>query len=212
MNDQFFKLTLITNKSNTPLKEYFDLISTCVKSGVTVVQLREKSMGHDELIEFGKELHKLLKQLRVPLIVNDHLHVCLKLNAEGLHLGQTDGDVREARSLLGPNKIIGQSINTLKQLEIANTLPLDYVGVGAIFPTQSKSDVETIWGLDGLKQAAGISKHPIIALGGIDDGNAASVMGVGASGVASIASFHASCDPKNVTENLRNIVNMENSL
>lgn len=210
MNTSFYKLMLVTQKQNKPLSDYLHFIHTCTKAGITAVQLREKNLSPSELFEFSKHLQHILKPFNIPLIVNDHIDLAAEINAEGVHLGQTDGNVRHARSHLGKDKIIGVTVNNIEQLEIANELPIDYVGVGAIFPTQNKKDVETVWGCEGLKKIKALSKHPIIAIGGITEHNAADVVQAGADGIAAIGAFHDANDPFATTQELITCLNKFN--
>ena len=200
------KLTLVTQRSHQSINHYLDFISTCARSGITAVQLRDKQLAENDLLHFGKALKASLDSYAIPLIVNDDLDLCLELDAGGLHLGQGDGDPCLARKRLGPDKILGLTINTLQELKVANRLPIDYVGVGAIFPTQNKLNIQTIWGLENLTQAASCSAHPIIAIGGIDIHNATQVIKAGAVGIAAIGAFHNASDPEGITRALRNIV------
>ncbi len=209
MKTSFFKLMLITHRRNTPLDEYLSFIKICAASGITSVQLREKHLSFPELLDFGKQLQKTLRPFLIPLIINDFPELALVLDADGVHLGQTDGDVRATRRLLGGDKIIGLTVDSLNQLHVANTLPIDYVGVGAIFPTQNKVDVAMTWGSDGLKPLSSLSKHPIIAIGGIIDSNVNDVMQAGAQGIAAIGAFHDASDPASITRTLRNIIDGE---
>lgn len=204
--DQYFKLMLVTNKKDKPLNEYLDFIKSCAKSGITSVQLREKNLSYDELREFGKQLKAVLDPLGIPLIVNDHVKLAHELGAASVHLGQTDGDVREARALLGDDKIIGLSVDSIEQLSIAHMLPIDYIGVGAIFPSKTKRDVAVVLGCDGLKQIALASKYPVIAIGGITALNAGEVIQAGAHGIAAIGAFHDGKDPISSTKNLRSMI------
>jgi thiamine-phosphate pyrophosphorylase len=206
MDERIFKLTLITNKQNTPLNEYLAFINICARFGITCVQLREKELSRDELYYFGKKLLALLKPFSIPLIINDDLNLCLALQADGLHLGQTDGDIISARKKLGDKKILGLSCSSYEQICLANILPINYVGVGAIFATKNKKDAQ-IMGLDKLKTITTFSKKPVIALGGINEHNAYTVIKAGAHGIAGIAMFHNTKDPKNITKNLFNAVN-----
>jgi thiamine-phosphate pyrophosphorylase len=205
MRNHFYKLILVTSKSNRPLPEYLSFISDCAKYGLTAVQLREKNLSDVDLLEFGKKLQKLLKPLNIPLIVNDNLKLCLELDADGVHLGQSDGNVAEARIQLGQHKIIGLTVNTLLQLKSANFLPVDYIGVGAIFPSNNKSDV-FVCGLNGLKQFAYYSRHPIVAIGGINESNVKNVMRSGAYGIAAIDVFYHAVNAAVCTQNLRQII------
>ena len=200
------QLILVTNRGSHCFDNYLEFIEHCVKSGVTAIQLREKQLSYDELLLFGKTLKSILDPLHIPLIINDHVKLCLDLDGSGVHLGQSDLDVMKARSMLSSQKIIGLSVNSIEQLKQANTLPLDYVGIGAIFPTENKPNIETIWGLDKLKKAAAISKHPIVAIGGITEHNARDVIRSGSHGIAAIGAFHDTLDPYRTTQNLSHII------
>lgn len=190
----FYRLILVTQRATQPLNTYLYFVERCAKAGITSVQLREKNYSHAELVTFGKSLQAILKPYHIPLLINDNLRVALEIDADGVHLGQTDGDPWKARKLLGPNKSIGLSIDSIANLQHANTLPIDYVGVGSIFMTHNKTNITTYWGLSGLTELNKQSKHPIVAIGGIDDTNAADVYKAGAHGIAAIGAFHNSFD------------------
>ncbi len=206
IKDQFFKLTLVTNKSNKFLDNYLEFVSICAESGITLVQLREKNLSYEDLLEFGGQLKSLLGKFLIPLIVNDYTELAYQLDVDGVHLGQSDENVIEARRKLGTDKIIGLTVDSIEQLCVANTLPINYVGIGAIFSTNNKINVPGIWGANGLEKIAQLSKHPIIAIGGISETNAHAVMKAGANGIAAIEAFHEARDPSATTKNLRNIV------
>ncbi len=199
-------LTLVTHKSGLSTNSYLRFIEQCLKSGVRCVQLREKLLPYPALLRFGRNLKALLDIYSIPLIINDNVELCKAIDASGVHLGQSDTDIVKARAILGSNKIIGQTVNTVEQINRAETLPVDYLGLGAVFPTPNKSDVETIWGLTGLQQASSMTSRPIIAIGGINESNALSVMKAGANGIAAIGAFHNACDPFSVTKKLLNII------
>jgi thiamine-phosphate pyrophosphorylase len=207
---EFYKLVLVTNacaqnQISSP-DEYLAFISRCAEAGITAVQLREKSLSYRDLLAFGRKLQSVLKPFSVPLIVNDSVRLALELDADGVHLGQTDGCILEARAILGTKKIIGQSIESIDQLQAANQMPLDYVGVSAIFPTPNKPDIATVWGCDGLKQLASMTNHIIIAIGGINEFNVVDVVKAGAHGIAAIGAFHEAQDPALITKNLLNFI------
>lgn len=206
MKNNLLKLTLVTHQSHLPVSKYLNFVTLCAKSGLTAVQLRQKNWSFSTLLEFGQKLHEQLQPFNIPLIVNDDLILCQKLDAEGLHLGQDDGNILHTRHILGEKKIIGLSVNTLTQLEQAAHLPIDYVGIGAIFPTNNKPNIQTIWGIEGLKEASKHTTHPIIAIGGIDESNAEQVMQAGAYGIAAIDAFHRTTHPSLITKCLRNTV------
>lgn len=202
MKNNDYKLTLITHKNNTSLDEYLQFITICAQSGITALQLREKNLSFNALVALGRQLQVVLKPFNIPLIINDNIDLALELDADGVHLGQSDGSHSAARKRLGPHKIIGVSIDSLQNLESANELPIDYVGIGAIFPTQTKSNVTTIWGIAGLQQLAPLSKHPIIAIGGINESNASCVFQAGAHGIAVIGAIHQTNDPATTIKKL----------
>jgi thiamine-phosphate pyrophosphorylase len=207
MKEDFWQLVLVTNKGHLPVKNYLELVELCVKAGITSVQLREKSLPNEDLLHFGKSLKNLLDSSNIPLIINDSIDLCRELDASGIHLGQSDGDPVKTRKILGPDKIIGLSVNTMAQVENSNSLPLDYIGLGAIFSTKNKPDIETIWGLDNLKKASLIASHPIVAIGGIDERNALSAISSGAKGLAAIGVFHDAADPSLTTQKLFKMMN-----
>jgi thiamine-phosphate pyrophosphorylase len=200
------QLTLVTHKKDTLLDNYLAFIARCVDAGVTAVQLREKSLSLATLFDFGQALQAILQPRNIPLIINDSPQLAYQLNAAGVHLGQSDGCVQQARQLLGPQKIIGLTVDTLEQLIAANQLPINYVGVGAIFPTHNKANIATLWGCEGLQKITALSRHPVIAIGGIDTSNVRAVMAAGAGGIAAISAFHDASDPTLVTQQLRYMI------
>ena len=206
MKDDVYKLTLVTDKQDTLLEQYLEFICQCAQSGITAVQLREKNLNYKALLDFGRQLQKILQPHDIPLIVNDNVKLAYELNADGVHLGQSDGCILKARELLGPTKIIGITIDSVEQFHIANNFPVDYVGIGAIFATKHKSNIATIWGCEGLKYFATLTSHPIIAIGGIDQNNVSQVMQSGAQGIAAIGVFHDAEEPKTTTKQLRQII------
>lgn len=206
------KLTLITRKGNIPVNEYLTFIKNCAQAGVTAVQLREKQLSYASLIEFGKQLQAILKPLQIPLIINDNVDLALELDADGVHLGQSDGCPNTARQRLGSKKIIGLSVDSFENVDEANHLPINYIGVGAIFPTHNKPDVSTFWDIHGLKKIAAVSKHPIIAVGGINEANAESVMQAGANGIAVIGAAHDVPDPAKSLKTIRHIIDYQGAL
>lgn len=207
MSKPYFKLILVTNKMKTRLDVYLNFISLCAQAGITSVQLREKQSAYADLLSFGKEMQDILKAFQIPLIVNDNPQLALELDAEGLHLGQNDGDIISARRLLGEDKIIGLTVNSIKELREANNLPIDYLGIGAIFPSTNKTDVAKIWGSEGLIQLRKLTNKKLIAIGGINETNAGLVMRSGADGIAAIAAFHESADPAYTTRQLLLTIN-----
>ena len=207
----FYQVMLVTNKNNAPIDEYLQFIQRCAESGVTSVQCREKHLSDTELLSFGKALQEVLAPFNIPLLINDRLDIAIAINAAGVHLGQTDGDPSSARERLGPDKIIGVSIDSIANLHRSNLLPLDYVGIGSIFPTQNKSNVSTFWGTDGLNELTALSQHPVVAIGGIDERNAIEVINAGAAGIAAIGAFHDASDPAHVSNHFSQLIHHHSS-
>ncbi len=186
-----------------PLDQFFHRILESIKGGVSIVQLREKNASFEEFVEIARQLKAILRPLQIPLIINDRVDVALAARADGIHLGQSDHDVKVARKTLGGNAIIGLSIETLKQAEQAVNMPVDYLAISPIFPTQTKHDCARHLGLEGLKKISAISPFPVIAIGGINEDNAKMIMEAGAKGIAVVSAiFDAPC-PKSAAQNLR---------
>lgn len=204
-----YSLTLITHKNDIPIDQYLRFIHHCAIAGITALQLREKQASYQECLELGRQLKPILADFHIPLIINDNVALAIELDADGVHLGQTDMCPIVARKQLGDDKIIGVSIDSKENLQTANNLPIDYVGIGAIFPTETKQNVTTIWGLDGLTAIASQSKHPIVAIGGINESNAQQVIQAGAQGIAVISAIHEAMDPNQTIKNIRHQIGVK---
>lgn len=186
-------------------RSYMSLVYSAVDGGVTSVQLREK-VEPCELAHFGKKMLACLKPLGIPLLINDHVELAKQLDADGVHLGQGDMHPDEARKILGPDKIIGLTIETPDELNVANNLTtIDYVSATAVFPSFNKL-CKTHWGVDALKKFCLNSKHPAIAIGGIDEYNLPACMQTGICGVAMIRAIHEADDPRIVSRGLRKTI------
>lgn len=195
-------LYLVTDRELCLGRPLTEVVAQAVAGGVNVVQLREKSAPTRQFVELGRALLALLAPFGVPLIINDRLDVALAVGAQGAHLGQSDMPVAEARAILGPKALLGLSVETMAHLREAEALPpgmVDYYGLSPIFHTPTKADAGPGWGLTGLGQAraevdAG-SGRPIVAIGGIGPGNAASVLRCGANSLAVVSAICSAPDP-----------------
>lgn len=195
-------LYLVTNRESLEFDDFLTIIRASVEGGVKIVQLREKETPAREMISTGKRLLSVLKPHGIPLIINDRVDVAHAVGADGVHLGQSDLKVAEARAILGEKAIIGLSVESLGQAIAANGEDVDYLAASPIFQTKTKTDCGEPWGLDGLKQLCAVSSHPVIAIGGIDETNAKQVIDCGAVGVAVVSViFNASC-PKTAASNM----------
>jgi thiamine-phosphate pyrophosphorylase len=187
-------LYLVTRREALGIEEFLSVIHAAVNGGVTVVQLREKEASARETIHLGKKLIMLLKPLGVPLIINDRVDIAHAIGADGVHLGQSDLSVSEARAILGKKAMIGISVESLQQAQNAMVEDLDYLAASPIFHTKTKTDCAEPWGLNGLKQLCTATKYPVVAIGGINETNVRDVMDCGASGVALVSAiFDAAC-------------------
>lgn len=166
-----------------------------VEGGVSFVQLRDKQASDADMIEQAKRLKAALAGSGVPLVINDRLVVALESGADGLHVGQSDTAVQQARTAMGPDAIIGLSINTLAQLQAAPVELLDYVGLGPVFATQSKRDHALPIGFEGLAQLAAASPLPSVAIGGLKAEHSEQVLHAGADGLAVISAICGQPNP-----------------
>lgn len=206
MNTDYYTLMLVTHRSHKLWLDYLDFIKSCIGSGISAVQLREKNQPLAELLEPARALKKILDPWNIPLIVNDSIELALEVGANGVHLGQSDLSPAHARALLGPNAVIGLSIESEEELAQANTQDLNYVAASAVFPSQNKDNIKTFWGIDGLKRLAKYSKHPLIGIGGIDRSNLKSVMQTGVQGIAVIGALHDAKNPYETAMQMHTII------
>lgn len=195
-------LCLVTHRGTLQLDEFFGIIRAAIDGGVTMVQLREKETSAREMISIGKKLLSFLKPMRIPLIINDRVDVAHAIAADGIHLGQSDLSVSEARAIIGENAMIGLSVESLEQANAASGEDVDYLSASPIFPTKSKVDCGEPWGLNGLKQLCAFSKHPVIAIGGIDASNAKDIVECGAAGIAVVSAIFSAPCPKTAASNI----------
>lgn len=203
MDKNFLKLCLITHRQTTQISSYKEFILQAIEGGVTSVQLREKSSNLDQIIDVSLEIKKILDRHNIPLIINDYVEIAKEIDADGVHLGQSDLSPESARKLLGPKKIIGWSIDSFSDLKKANQMScIDYVAASSVFKSETKFNCKTIWGLDGLKKITQQSKHPVVAIGGIHQNNVRHVIRSGAKGVAVISAIHYNNRPKQSAEAL----------
>ena len=186
-------------------------LARLIAGHATLVQLRDKHGSTRAMIEEARALHDVLKPAGVPLLINDRVDVALAAGAEGVHIGQDDMPVDDARRLLGPAAIIGLSVKTVAQAEAAPLDLLDYVAIGGVYATTSKDNTSTPIGIAGLRSIAQtirarVPHYPICAIAGIDKGNASDVIAAGADGVAVISALSLAPDPAAAARDLRGVV------
>jgi thiamine-phosphate pyrophosphorylase len=171
--------------------------------GVTLVQLRAKTLPDPELAALAMALRAVLRPLGIPLIVNDRARVAVAADAEGLHIGQGDGDPVAARAAIGPRRLLGLSIEAPDQLARLDPAIVDYVGAGPVFPTPSKPDAAPATGFDGLAAIVAACPVPVVAIGGLGPDSAAASIAAGAAGIAVVSAICAAPDPEAAARALR---------
>ena len=202
MNINDLKLYLVTDRSLCRGRQLEYIVEEALKGGVTMVQLREKECSTREFYEIGMRLKALLSSFDIPLVINDRLDVALAINADGLHIGQSDMPWYEAQRLLGTTKILGISVETMEQVITANEIDVDYIGISPVFATSTKIDTFPPFGLEGVKEACMLSRHPCVAIGGINLDNAQQIMKNGASGIAVVSAISMADDPRKAANEL----------
>jgi thiamine-phosphate pyrophosphorylase len=202
-----YELYLVTDEKASLGRNIIDVVRQALKGGVTVVQLREKELNTRRFVEKASELKKILKPYNVPLIINDRIDIALAVEADGVHIGQNDMPLELVKKIVPGNMIIGLSVETLQQVKEAEVLDVDYLGVSPIFSTPTKTDFDDKpWGLEDLRKAREISKHILVAIGGINAENAEDVIKAGADGIAVVSGICSADNPETASRDLMQIV------
>jgi len=199
-------LYLVTDRElcgNKPLEE---VVMQAVKGGASYVQLREKEISTRAFVEEAMKIKNLLRPYHVPLIINDRVDVALACGAEGVHIGQDDMPYEIARKLMGKNAIIGLSVETWEDVEISQTLDVDYIGVSPVFATPTKTDTKGAWGLKGLARIKAFSRHPLVVIGGINEANVKEVVKAGAPCVAVVSAICSAQNPEVAARRINEII------
>ena len=205
-------LYLVTDRSLSLGRPLEEIVLRAVKGGVTAVQLREKDASTKEFLALALKLKERLGPLGIPLIINDRIDIALAAGADGVHLGQTDMPYSDARRLLGPEAVIGLSVEKEEQALEADKWEVDYLGVSPIFTTPTKSELETPWGLGGLRRLSQLSRKSLVAIGGISEGNAEEILKAGADGLAVVSAICSAPDPAQAASRLRRIIDSTDRL
>lgn len=183
MNREVLKLYLVTNRYQDSLENFLEKVETACRTGVTIIQLREKNLTTNQYYQLAKQVKEITDAYQVPLIIDDRLDVCLAVDAAGLHIGDDELPVSVARKVLGPEKILGVTAKTVKRALEAETAGADYLGTGAIFPTTTKENAP-ITLISTLKTICQTVAIPVVAIGGLTSENIDQLIGTGIAGVA----------------------------
>lgn len=189
------ELYLVTDRGLCRGRPLIEVVEQAVAGGVSVVQLREKKASTRFFVEEAVTIKALLQQHGVPLLINDRVDVALAVGAAGVHLGQEDLPYPMARRLLGPRAIIGLSVETETEVLAAESYDVDYLGVSPLFPTPTKTDTRGSWGLPGLARVRKLSRHRLVAIGGLNAANAAAAVNAGADSIAVVSAICAADAP-----------------
>ena len=206
MNKDALKLYLVTDRGLCGGRDLCEIVRAAAAGGVTMVQLREKDIDTRTFVEEALALKGVLAPLGIPLIINDRVDVVLATDADGVHIGQSDMPYETARRLLGPEKIIGLSVENMQQVVQANSFDVDYIGVSPVFATPTKTDTAAPFGIEGLREAVTLSRHPAVGIGGMNSSTAAQVFAAGAAGIAVVSAIMADDNPGEASRRLMEII------
>lgn len=182
----------------------YNQLEKALEGGTTFVQLREKELNYDKFLEEAIEIRDLCHKYKVPFVINDNVEIAVKVKADGVHVGQSDMEAGNVRKLIGENKILGVSVQTVEQALLAEKKGADYLGVGAVFPTGSKVDADDV-SYEELKAICAAVNIPVIAIGGITKGNVMKLAGSGICGIAVISALFAQADIKSAAIELKEL-------
>ena len=195
-------LYAVTDRTWLGDETLYQQVEKALKGGATFIQLREKHLDDAAFLEEAVELKELCRRYHVPFVINDNVEIALKMDADGVHVGQSDMEAGNVREKLGPDKIIGVSAQTVEQAVLAEQRGADYLGVGAVFPTGSKDDADDV-SHETLKAICEAVSIPVIAIGGISRNNVMELAGSGICGIAVISAIFAQPDIEAATKELR---------
>ena len=199
-------LYLVTDRPLAQGRDMAWIVREAVAGGVTMVQLREKDCPTGEFITLARELKMVLQPLGIPLIINDRVDVALAIDADGVHIGQSDMPYEVARALLGKNKIIGLSVETMDEVIATNALDVDYIGISPVYATPTKTDTLQPFGLEGIEEVMRISRHRCVAIGGMNRDTIGEVIRRGVEGVAVVSAIVSADSPREASKELAKII------
>lgn len=191
--------------SNNTKQDPASVLKQAIAGGITCFQFREKGMNAkvgEEKIKLGEQLRNICRDHDIPFIVNDDIQLAIELDADGVHVGQDDMSIIDIRKKVPDHYIIGLSTSNREEVKEAESLKVDYIGVGAIFTTDTKADAEEPMGLEGLEEICRATTLPIVGIGGINKQNANKVIETGADGVAVISAISEANDPQQAAKSL----------
>ncbi|WP_225036014.1 thiamine phosphate synthase [Winogradskyella sp. SM1960] len=198
-----YQLYLVISQADCKGQDFLDVAEQAILGGVDVIQLREKNDTLETFVHKATQLKALTDKYRIPLIINDNLEVAQKVDAIGIHVGNTDMNPSVIRNQWSTSKYIGYSVEYLKQLETAQVAFSDYLGISPVFRTPTKTDTVTEWGLDGIRTIKQLTDKPLVAIGSINLGNVKSIIEAGADCVAVVSAICNAHDPQKAAFELK---------
>ena len=197
-------LYAVTDRSWLGNRTLTEQVEEALKGGATIIQLREKDLDDNAFLEEAKQIQNICRQYQAKLIINDNVLVAMKMNADGIHIGQKDMSMQDAKAMIGEDKILGVSVQTVEQAMLAEQMGADYLGVGAVFPTTSKSDADAV-SYEMLQSICRAVSIPVVAIGGIGVHNISKLADSGIAGVAVISAIFAATDIRQATAELKKL-------
>ncbi len=198
MNTANYHLYLVTDEIERCKLGLVETVKRAVEGGVTIVQYRSEKLSHEQQKEQVLPLQSYLRSVGVPLIINDNVQLAVEIDADGIHIGQQDMPVPQARALIGPHKILGLTVTTPEEMAAVDVSQVDYLGCGPVFPTITKDDAPPAMGIEGWAELARTSPLPVVAIGGLNRERTAAIRATGlAAGVAVVSYI---CDSDNPTQ------------
>ena len=203
MNTANYNLYLVTDEIERCRYGLVETVRRAVEGGVTIVQYRSEKLSHEDQRREVLPLQAYLRSVNIPLIINDNVQLAVEIDADGIHIGQDDMPVPQARELIGPDKILGLTVTTKEQMAAVDTTLVDYLGCGPEFPTITKDDAPPPMGVEGWAELARLSPLPVVAIGGLNKERTAAIRATGlAAGVAVVSYICAAENPTKATQEL----------
>ena len=199
-----YSVYLVTDRRNKTDEEFLNIIEEAIKGGTTIVQLREKDASTKEFYDLALRVKEITSKYGVPLLINDRIDIALAVDSEGVHIGQDDMPADIAREIIGEDKILGVSASTVEEAKKAEMDSADYIGSGAVFPTATKDDADSV-SKDELKEIVDSIDIPVVAIGGITVENASTLKGSGIAGFSVVSAIMSAEDPKEASKKLKEI-------
>lgn len=199
-----YSVYLVTDRRDKTDEEFLNIIEEAIKGGTTIVQLREKTASTKEFYDLALRVKEITSRYGVPLLINDRIDIALAVDSEGVHIGQDDMPADIAREIIGEDKILGVSASTVEEAKKAEKDSADYIGSGAVFPTATKDDADSV-SKEELKAIVDSIDIPVVAIGGINVENANTLKGIGIAGFSVVSTIMSAEDPKEASKKLKEI-------